>query len=427
LSTFTIDDSAAPYNAFSQTTYLLDAPTQIGPQVINAGTLATSQGGLRSLSIATTYLPNAGGNGVLAGYYPMANNPPLPGFALELAGQVGGFVQLFEQPAQPLVAATQCPSFAKPQTYQFITIPAALAPAGVTPHSAGTWDPTSEAAYGSVDISSAGGAISLQNIKQSVLPALPSGAQGSLAFQAPASVAGVCGPTFFGNTISVPGQLMIANPGDGQSTTGQATVGVGASAGLLVEDNGISTVNPPPGSSYPIPYVNVLGAGTGAVGLPVPSSPLNAGGIVGAQYLGFIYGAGVSTSSPTGWTSNLASFGAGNSSASCAALAASTGALANGIYGGDFLGNDPGNSPNCDLAIDLGTSSSNNNSLYTGATVWVGGQYLQDSATTLYPAQTAFTRINAVAIAGQINGKYAVFLIGVDTVQPWAIYLLQSN
>jgi hypothetical protein len=34
---------------------------------------------------------------------------------------------------------------------------------------------------------------------------------------------------------------------------------------------------------------------------------------------------------------------------------------------------------------------------------------------------------SAVAIAGQLNGKYALFLLGFDNTQPWAIYLLQSN
>jgi hypothetical protein len=38
---------------------------------------------------------------------------------------------------------------------------------------------------------------------------------------------------------------------------------------------------------------------------------------------------------------------------------------------------------------------------------------------------------NATAIAGQLNGKFAIFLIGVDTTgtpnQTWGIYLLQSN
>jgi hypothetical protein len=33
----------------------------------------------------------------------------------------------------------------------------------------------------------------------------------------------------------------------------------------------------------------------------------------------------------------------------------------------------------------------------------------------------------AVAIAGQLNGKNAIFVLGVDSTQPWAIYLLQSN
>ena len=33
----------------------------------------------------------------------------------------------------------------------------------------------------------------------------------------------------------------------------------------------------------------------------------------------------------------------------------------------------------------------------------------------------------AMAVAGQLNGKFAIFVLGVDARQPWAIYLLQSN
>jgi hypothetical protein len=33
----------------------------------------------------------------------------------------------------------------------------------------------------------------------------------------------------------------------------------------------------------------------------------------------------------------------------------------------------------------------------------------------------------AVAIAGQLNGKYVIFVLGVDSTQPWAVYLLQST
>jgi hypothetical protein len=63
--------------------------------------------------------------------------------------------------------------------------------------------------------------------------------------------------------------------------------------------------------------------------------------------------------------------------------------------------------------------------LYEGATVWVGASTATNTSTA-----NAYS-IPAVAIAGTLNGKYAIFLIGEDTVgspnQAWGIYLLQSN
>jgi hypothetical protein len=102
--------------------------------------------------------------------------------------------------------------------------------------------------------------------------------------------------------------------------------------------------------------------------------------------------------------------------------------LINGIYGGDFVdASGQGNSApfsncfgNCDLVIDLETPSGPNNSLYTQAIVSIGGNYAGNLKHATYSSQ-------AVAIAGQLNGKYAIFLIGVDSSQPWSIYLLQSN
>jgi hypothetical protein len=419
VSTFTIDDAA---DTFSQSTYQLNPPIQQGPQVLNAGVFAVSLRGLRSLGITAQYVANSGGNGVAPGYYPVTYNPPEPGsFATELAGQKGGLVQLIGQPATPLVAAIQCPSLATPQTYQFITIPAALAPPGTIPRPADTWDPTSETAYGSVDVSSSGDTIAFQNIHQSTLPS--EGGTGAPSMPAPAvSMTGACGPTFFGSTITVPGQVVITNPGNGQSASGQATIGIGVSGGLLVEDNGVGTVQSPPGTSPEVPYINVLGAGTGAVGLPKPASALDTGGVIGAQYLGFIYAAGVySQGNPSGWSSHLASFGYSTVPASCSGLTAPTATL---IYGGDFTNDDPSTSPdgfgNCDFAIDLGGQSTSTNGLYPNATVWVGAGYAAN------PTGAAYS-FPAVAIAGQIASKYAVFLIGVDSTQPWAIYLLQSN
>jgi hypothetical protein len=346
-------------------------------------------------------------------------NPPEAGsFAVELAGQAGGLVQLVGQPAQPLVAATQCPSLATPQTYLFITIPAALAPAGVTPHLADSWDPTTETAYGTVDIGSSGNTVAFQNIHQFTLPS--EGGTGVPSIPT-ASMNGACGPTFFGDIVDAPGQLVVTDPGNGQSTTGQASLGIGVSGGLLVEDNGAGSVNPGPGLSPTLPYVNLLGAGTGAVGLPQPASALATGSIVGAQYFGFIYAAGVYSVNGSGWSSHLASFGFASVPSGCASVAAPTSTL---IYGGDFANGDPSTSPggfgNCDFAIDLGTQSASTNGLYPGATVWVGAGYAANAAGTTYS-------FPAVAISGQVGGKYAIFLIGVDSTQPWAIYLLQSN
>ncbi len=88
------------------------------------------------------------------------------------------------------------------------------------------------------------------------------------------------------------------------------------------------------------------------------------------------------------------------------------------------MNDDPTTSTNgfgkCDLAIDLGTQDPANNGLYPNATVWMGSDYPASKTNKEYS-------FPAVAIAGQLNGKYAVFLIGYDSTQPWAVYLLQSN
>jgi hypothetical protein len=220
--------------------------------------------------------------------------------------------------------------------------------------------------------------------------------------------------------------LVVTDPGQtGSTTAAQASVGIGPS-GLLVEYNGANTTGyVMTGTSPALNYDNVLGAGTGAVGLPKPSSALSTSAVVGAQYLGFIYGAGTYTSgSPyvTGWSSFTASFGFSRLPSSCASLTPSTATL---IYGGDFPGNNPASSStaNCDFAIDLGAQSSSNNGLYPNATVWVGAGYAPNATGATYS-------FPAVVIAGQLGGKYAIFALGVDNTsnpQPWAIYLLQSN
>ncbi len=142
----------------------------------------------------------------------------------------------------------------------------------------------------------------------------------------------------YGNTISIPGQITITNPGNGQNMTFQASVGIGPS-GLLVEDNGSHSIS---GGVPPVVfYQNALGAGTGAVGLPKPSSPIDTGTLVGAQYLGITFGPGLySNSGPIGAFSTMASFGFSRVSQPHARPFPAP-PTATVLYGGDFTGNDP--------------------------------------------------------------------------------------
>ncbi len=414
-------DESAEEPTFSQSTFALQPPQQQGPQVINAGKMAAAQRGLLDLSIATNYVVN---NTTLL-YVPTNFDPLKTGsFAVELSGQAGGLVQIAGQPVVPVVAAVACPSLKTAQSYQFLSIPAALIDSANKGQQRATWDPKTDTAYGSVDISSEGSIVTFSNIRQYTLPSV--GGSGLPQQQAASSVTGACGKTVFGNTITM-GQLTVKTPGgaEGQSVPPQASVGIGPS-GLLVEHAGIDGKAATfPGTSPALYYDNTLGAGTGAVGLPKPASALDTGALRARQYLGFVYGpgiyAGTSGTPGTGASSHLASFGFSTIPPSCTSVAPSNSAL---IYGGDYASDDPSTSSdgfgNCDLAIDLGTQDSVNNGLFPNATVWLGASYSANTTGKTYS-------FPAVAIAGQLNGKYAVFLLGLDSTQPWAIYLLQSN
>jgi hypothetical protein len=160
------------------------------------------------------------------------------------------------------------------------------------------------------------------------------------------------------------------------------------------------------------------------MGVPQPSAQVDTGALSGAQYLGTIYGAGSNTSN---WTSLVASFGFPGAPSGCP-----SGSFQTPIFGGDFPGDDPTQSPqgasggfgNCDVVIDLGSQDATNNGLFPNATIYLGSTFAGNSTKTNF----AFP---AVAVAGQLNGKYAVFVIGVDTTgtpsQAWGIYLFQSN
>ena len=407
LETYAIDHTA---NTFVTSTY-----NPSGATVQDSGRLSVLSNGVVNLDI--TYFPGQ-----------EITNAPLTGnWALELPGEAA-LVEL-ETTNQygtttsfaPLVPTQSCPSLTTAETFQFVTIPKRLN-ASSTPTANG-WNPQIETAYGSVSIATNGTAVKFSSVSQYTLPSANGGVAGAPSNPAPSSATAVCSPTFFGQTISVPSSVTVTNPnpnGSG-SVPASATIGIGPS-GFLLEDAGSGAADP----TTNLTYENILGAGYGAIGLPKPTSPLTTSTMAAARYQGILYGAASGSSanlSATGFRL-IGSFGYSNLQTSCPTLPApSTGTI---LYGGEFANNDPSSNTfgNCDLAIDLGTQDSKNNGLYPAATVYVTASFPNNGIGRAYS-------FPAVAIAGEIDGKYAIFLIGMDNSglppQPWGIYLLQSS
>ena len=422
LATYTLNESTS---TFAQFTYSFSTGDEQGPQMNYSGQSSSLARGLLSLGISLSNgsYGDAAGNSTSKVTY----NPPLGGnWAYELAGHAGGFVNLDGMPFVPMVNSEACPAISKSETYQFVTIPTYIGPSPGGGSIAG-WDPQYDTAYGTVNLKTSGGTVNFTNIQQFNSAGTQISAYQDLPNTPPAvtSTSGACSPTFFGNTVSVPNPLTITDPGSEETVTPGAIAGIGPT-GLLVESNGNLTGSGTTNTtgSASAPFQPFLGSGTGAMGLPQPSSAVDTGALSGAQYVGVIYGGG---SGANDWTSLIASFGFPSQPATCP-----KGNFQTPLYGGDFPSNNPGAAAvqanggygNCDLVVDLGAQDSSNNGLFPHATVTFYKGF--EGTTTRIPHS-----LPATAIAGQLNGKYAVFLIGVDTTgspsQAWGIYLFQSN
>jgi hypothetical protein len=409
---------------------------QEGERTYFAGTTTKLARGLLSIDQTYAYTSSA--------YTPQSGKS----WAFELPDQAGGLAQIDGGPVEPMVAAKSCPNFKTPQTYQFLTLPAPFPNGNDQAYS---WNPTAETVYGSVDIGGSGSAITFNNIQQYTLPNFPvTNADGSLGLGAPATPAtpfnvtspqtGTCSPTYYGNTTMVPGNLSITDPNPASPTPPVSMVGIGPT-GLLVASNAANGENAQRGASQTF-YQNLLGAGTGAIGLPKPSSAVSTSALVGAQYLGFLYGSGAFRGTGSdGPSTYVASFGFATLPPDCNSVAAQTPTM---IYGSDFgpPPNDPDSTQSesngfpldCDLAIDLGAQDPNNNGFYPNATVWLGaGAAENESAAGGFcsPQSVCSYSVPAVAIAGQLGGTNAIFVSALDDDgipnQALGIYLFQSN
>jgi hypothetical protein len=167
-----------------------------------------------------------------------------------------------------------------------------------------------------------------------------------------------------------------------------STVAISAS-GLMVIDNG---------------------TGTPAVGVQQPAANLSTTAILGGQYLGTVFFANDRTqrvcsrpplpvchTGPAPAT-DLVGFGPG-----------STTSISGGTY--SFISSDPFSAHATDHIISLGTQTSPG--LFPGGTLTIGG----------------FARANFDVVVGQVNGKFVLFGVTLDTPppnQPYAVLLIQQ-
>ena len=325
------------------------------------------------------------------------------GFALEIPGRVVLFrpdtaTDLNGNPAAaPPVAAVPsgCWSFIMGVNFQFVTMP------NVEQQQANSivWNAASDSAYGSFQISTDGTTWDFFNLSQFTLGQSPSepGAEFS---------PGLCAPAILGTVISIPPNSQIP-------TTDTLVVGP---SGFLILNQG-------PGVS-------------GAIGLEQPGSALNTSNLVSVHYLGFVSEPSIpfpSCSAPCTPTqpppNPLASFGP------CSDSLCSPG---NSLLGGDFpLANpmdsrsdDPAQPANTNIIINLGSQNANTNGLYDAATVTIPdpNSVCTGSAEGRDSQGNPICTFPAVAVAGNPESKYAIFLIAQDIVNqsPMSIYLFQE-
>jgi hypothetical protein len=306
-------------------------------------------------------------------------------WALEVPGVMGFFSN--GSVLAPMVTSATCPSLKAAQTFQFLSFNPSII------------------GYGSVDVVSAGDLVNFTKINQYQFPGAPTPPGTPVTNPGPGAITGYCGSSAYGTLVGITQTIQF----NGAPENAVDTINI--ADGFLFEEGG---GNPFLNNSVP---ADVLG-GVGSVGLVRPSAALDAGSFVSASYTGFDSNGG-----PVGFT------GASAGSSACAALQSSLKTLspppsANTLYGGDFPNSDPSSNqtPNCDIAIDLGTQDPKDNGLFTSATVYFGTAYSGNTTNALVVAP-------AVAIAGPIQSQNAIFVetnYAPTGTTPLSLYLLQA-
>ena len=264
-----------------------------------------------------------------------------------------------------------CPNINGPVTFQFVTLPDS------------SWAAGTDVAYGTIQVRTSGNAWNFSNFTQFMLNS--SSRSATLG-------AGTCGANGSSNAVTIP-----AKP----PTTAASTLAVGPS-GFFVADQ---LLVPSQASSVAF----------GAVGVIRPASALDATQVVGAIYFGFIYEPACLSGQPCGAPTQMAEFS--NSTCPPGSAPPSPTAMCGGPFSEDNLGSIPAGT----TVIDLGEEDKTRFGLYTSATIQIPDPNLVCS-------QTGSCTLPAVAVVGNPEDKFAIFLIAQDLVNnsPMVIYLFQQ-
>ncbi|HXW91666.1 MAG TPA: hypothetical protein VEK33_14040 [Terriglobales bacterium] len=322
--------------------------------------------------------------GTIAGFFSILNptdfldlaqsnvSPPFQqfGYALEIPGRA-----LLLRPGDnltPLAALVpgSCLSINGTVTFQFVTLPQA------------TWAVATDPAYGSLQATTSGNTWNFSSVAQSRLVSSP-----------PTTItlpAGTCGAQANSSVVAI-------------ASSPPASIAVGPSGFFVAEQ---------------LVPLESSAAHLGAIGVIQPSSALNPGSVVGGNYFGFIYEPAV-VASPSTCTSfclaptQLVQF----ANTTCPS---GTTPPPTGMCGGTFQ-NDAANALNNDLLLNLGSEDPTESGLYKTASLQI-----PDPLGVCSPTLTC--TLPAVAVVGNPEGSFSIFLIAQDTVNdsPLVVSLFQQ-
>jgi hypothetical protein len=294
------------------------------------------------------------------------------GYALEIPGRALMLRPGNNTAALAALAPGTCLSINGNVTFQFVTLVSQ------------NWNFSTAPAYGSVQLATSANTWTFSNFSQSTL--------NSSSHTGATLAASTCGTTGGNTSVTVP----LSPP-----ATSPATIVVGP-AGFFVASQLITDSSS--GNQF------------GAVGVLQPSTALDTSSVRSGSYYGFMYGPSVSTGcvglicvAPT----QMVTF----TNATCpTGVTPSATAICGGVFQQDVL-----SGPQQDLLLDLGTQDQSQFGLYKSATIQIADPNHTCDI-------TGECTLPAVAVVGNHEGKFEIFVIAQDTVNnsPLLITLLQQ-